>query len=201
MRTFFIFCLFILSTSLVKTQHHYLVVGNTHSLCFDTNQFTLKTSIDSLEKYDVLFIFSSATSTLSEIDLDRIQSFLSAGKGVYVGCENWPLQAEAQQLTKRLFSKEFWGETNESIATTNVLSESIFNDKSTIPAGKSIVLFPLDVRLNVEAWVKDEPVILSSEFFGGRLILDGGYSRFYCSDMNTDTKEVWEILLNYLNGK
>jgi hypothetical protein len=199
MRTFFIFCLFILSTSLGITQHNYLVIGNTHSLCLDSNFFTLKSSLDSLEKYDVLFIFSNATSSFSGSDLERIQTFLSTGKGVYIGCENWPLQAEAQQLTRRLFSKEFWGETNETIATTNVLSESIFNDKSTIPAGKSIVLFPLDVRLNVEAWVKDEPVILSSEFFGGRLILDGGYSRFYCSEMNTDTKEVWEILLKYLN--
>jgi len=201
MRTFLIFCLFILSTSSGKTQNNYLVVGNTYSLCLDTALFSVKSTIDSLEEYEVLFIFSNATSSLSEADLDRIQTFLSAGKGVYIGCENWPLQAEAQQLTKRLFSKEFWGETNETIATTNVLSESIFNDKSTIPAGKSIVLFPLDVRLNVEAWVKDEPVILSSEFFGGRLILDGGYSRFYCSDMNTDTKEVWNILLNYLNGE
>lgn len=201
MRTFLIFCLFILSTSSGNTQNNYLVVGNTHSLCLDTALFSVKSTIDSLEEYEVLFIFSNATSSLSETDLDRIQTFLSAGKGVYIGCENWPLQAEAQQLTKRLFSKEFWGETNETIATTNVLSESIFNDKSTIPAGKSIVLFPLDVRLNVEAWVKDEPVILSSEFFGGRLILDGGYSRFYCSDMNTDTVEVWNILLNYLNGE
>lgn len=178
-----------------------MVVGNTHSMCLDSNQFTLKSNIDSLEKYDVLFIFSGANSFLTETDLDRIQTFLSAGKGVYIGCENWPLQAEAQQLTKRLFSKEFWGETNEPTATTNVLNESLFNEKTSIPAGKSIVLFPLDVRLNVEAWVKDEPVILSSEFFGGRLILDGGYSRFYCTDMNTDTQDVWEILLNYLNGK
>lgn len=197
----FIFFLFVLSFLSGKTQQNYLVLGNTHSLCLDSNEFSLQSSIDSLGKYDVLFIFSGATSSLSETDLDRIESFLSEGKGVYVGCENWPLQAEAQQLTKRLFSKEFWGETNESIATTNVFSESIFNDKSTIPAGNSIVLFPLDVRLNVEAWVKDEPVILSSEFFGGRLILDGGYSRFYCSDMNSDTDEVWNILLNYLNGE
>ena len=186
---------------MLTAQHNYLVLGNTHSMCLDTTQFKLKSGIDSLENYDVLFIFSGANSLLTENDLDRIQEFLSAGKGVYIGCENWPLQAEAQQLTNHLFSKEFWGETNESIATTNALSESIFNDKATIPAGKSIVLFPLDVRLNVEAWVKDEPVILSSEFFGGRLILDGGYSRFYCTDMNADTEAVWKILLNYLNGK
>jgi len=200
MRTFFIFLFILFTLSKGIAQVNYLIVGNTHSICLDSTQFTFKTTIDSLENYDVLFIFSTANSRLTETDLDRIQAFLSAGKGVYVGCENWPLQAEAQQLTHRLLSKEFWGETNEGVATTNVLSESIFNEKATIPAGKSIVLFPMDIRLNVEAWVEDEPIILSSEFFGGRLILDGGYSRFYCTEMNEVTLEVWDILLNYLNG-
>lgn len=200
MRIFFNFLFVLIPLSKGIAQNNYLIVGNSHSFCLDSTQFTFKTTIDSLENYDVLFIFSTANSRLTETDLDRIQAFLLAGKGVYVGCENWPLQAEAQQLTQRLLSKEFWGETNEEVATINLVSESIFNDKSSIPAGKSIVYFPMDIRLIVEAWVGDEPIILSSEFFGGRLILDGGYSRFYCTEETEVSLEVWDNLLNYLNG-
>ncbi len=175
--------------------------GNISSICDSSDSISLTFSTqfpDSLAQYDALFIFSSAESNLTDANLQEILKFLDTGKGIYIGSENWPLQAESKQLTNLFYSKETWGNFSTTEATTN--SKSFIADEKKIDAGNSTVAFPLDYRLKVEAWVEDEPLILSGKWLNGRILIDGGYSRFYCKDNEQQNPEMlksfFEFLLN-----
>lgn len=187
----------------VRGQNQVLVYGNSEKICFlDGNTFqnhSLENFPESLDSFSVILIFSGANSRLSTKHLDLISSFLQSGKGVYIGCENWPLQAESNQLTNYFFQKEFWGNDLTQMAECTKNDVSLFESQQIV-AGESTVHFPLDSRLKVEAWVNDEPLIMSTEFFGGNLILDGGYSRFYCGQKK-EIDSVWNSMMNYLIGK
>ena len=67
-----------------------------------------------------------------------------------------------------------------------------------LPAGKTTSAFPLDYRLKVEAWVSDQALILSGNIGKGRIIIDGGYSRFYCENRNDLSSEMLIRFINYL---
>ena len=177
-----------------------LLLGNSDKICTRENstiRFEYNNILpDSISKFSAIMIFSGANSALKLSDLDRLAHYVKNGNGLYIGCENWPLQAESNQLTNYFFQKEFWGNN------TMVVAESTKNEKGLIEseylnAGQSTVQFPMDSRLKVEAWVNDEPLILSTEYFGGQLLLDGGYSRFYCLDQK-EKNAIWESLLEYL---
>ena len=69
-----------------------------------------------------------------------------------------------------------------------------------LPAGKTTSAFPLDYRLKVEAWVSDQALILSGNIGKGRIIIDGGYSRFYCENTNELSVEMLSRFITYLNS-
>jgi hypothetical protein len=135
---------------------------------------------DALEQYQFILVFSSGNSNLDTSDIRRLQEYLQQGGGLYIGADNWPFVAESNQLTFQLFGQKWWGNQQEKTAEINALKSSneVFKDKKSIPAGSTTVAFPLDYRLKVEAWSGDEPLILSGKIAEGKLILDGGYSRF-----------------------
>lgn len=185
----------------IHAQNRVFFYGNISSICDSSDSISLTFSTqfpDSLAQYDALFIFSSAESNLTDANLQEILKFLDTGKGIYIGSENWPLQAESKQLTNLFYSKETWGNFSTTEATTN--SKSFIADEKKIDAGNSTVAFPLDYRLKVEAWVDDEPLILSGKWLNGRILIDGGYSRFYCKDNEQQNPEMlksfFEFLLN-----
>lgn len=182
-------------------QTQVLLIGNSEKICpapIDTIEYVQLDSLpESISAYKAIFIFSTAKSVLNKFDQENMISHLKAGNGIYIGCENWPLQSEANQITNTLLGKEFWGNSTEENALICHKDQSIFNNEKTIKAGNSCVQFPLDFRLKTEAWINDEPLILSSRSFGGGLILDGGYSRFYCSEKG-QSDDVWKIIMNYL---
>jgi hypothetical protein len=183
----------------INAQKHVHFCGNISSLCSKdaTIDLTFSTQFpDSIETYDALFIFSSAESILTESNIKEILEFLEAGKGVYIGSENWPLQAESKQLTNLFYSKETWGNFSTTEATTN--SKSFIADEKKIDAGNSTVAFPLDYRLKVEAWVDDEPLILSGKWLNGRILIDGGYSRFYCTNNEQANAEMLKTFIDFL---
>jgi len=183
----------------ICAQNRVLFYGNTSSICYlnDSIDLTFCTQFpDSLDNYDALFIFSSAESILNECNLKEIQTFLEAGKGIYIGSENWPLQAESKQLTKLFYAKETWGNFSTTEATTN--AKSFIADEKKIDAGNSTVAFPLDYRLKVEAWVDDEPLILSGKWLNGRVLIDGGYSRFYCTNNEQLNAELFKSFFDFL---
>jgi hypothetical protein len=184
-----------------RTQTQVLLLGNTDKLCtvhIDTIHYDVSDTLPiKIDHYQAVLIFSSAQSVLNQEDIERLFVYLESGNGIYLGCENWPLQSEANQLSKLILGKEFWGNSNEEMAHVSSTDSPLFENKTAIFAGNSSVQFPLDYRLKTEAWVADEPLIQSSSSFGGKLLLDGGYSRFYC-DQKKRSDDIWMMILTFL---
>lgn len=195
----FVVLIFLFFSTTVLSQEEVLFVGNTAHICTDSLLPSVRTSAElpeDLNPYGVIFIFSNAQSVLSGDDQIRLFEFLRRGNGLYLGSENWPLQAESNQLTETLYTKRSWGNFDNTLATAD--STGLLKDMVSIPAGNTTVAFPLDYRLKVEAWVNDEPLILSGKVYEGRLIIDGGYSRFYCSAFQEENKKIMKCFLDFL---
>lgn len=185
-------------------QESILLIGNSEKLCY-MEQFSIadpeKLPAD-LSSYKAIYIFSNSTSQLTKSDIQRIISYVENGGGLYTGSENWPFQAESRQITQELYKKENYGEYKISAASSSVQDGNLnLNTITEIPAGESTVAFPLDHRLTVEAWIEDQPLILSGNYGKGRIIIDGGYSRFYCTHRNEICDELFERFKKYLIGK
>jgi len=186
------------------SQGEVLVLGNHSSVCIvDNNTFVMQDTLPaSLGNYDAIMLFSSSVSSLSEGDIDRIVHFVELGGGLYSGSENWPLQAESNQVTHRLYKKESFGRFEQSEAEASLNEGNLKLDSiHQIPAGSTTVAFPMDHRLKVEAWIDDQPLILSGNIEKGRIIIDGGYSRFYCDQRTEITDVLFHEFLLFLLGK
>ncbi|MFK7787641.1 MAG: hypothetical protein AB8B56_21140 [Crocinitomicaceae bacterium] len=164
----------------------------------DTNARMMSSLPETLDSFKVICLFSNSTSSLNEADAIRIEEFVRSGGGLYLGAENWPLQAESNQLTQKLYLKESFGEYHLPVAEIEQESGNLDLEMDTIPAGKSTVAFPMDYRLKVEAWVADQPLILSGKIDEGKVIIDGGYSRFYCDQRSDITDSLWAAIIAFL---
>ena len=132
------------------SQREVLILGNHSSLCIDENDtFIIRDTLpDSLENYDAIMLFSGSTSSLTESDIDRIVNFVELGGGLYSGSENWPLQAESNQVTHRLYKKESFGQFEQLEAEASQNRGNLkFDGIAEIPAGSTTVAFPMDHRL------------------------------------------------------
>ncbi len=101
-------------------------------------------------------------------------------------------------MTHKFFLKESFGEYDSPIAEIEQGSGNLDLKVETIPAGRSTVAFPMDYRLRVEAWVSDQPLILSGKVDEGKIIIDGGYSRFYCDQRSDITDSLWAAIIAFL---
>ncbi len=192
---------FLILASFAFGQQSVLVIGNHDALCLeDSIKFERTDSLpSSLHSFDAIMLFSGSTSHLSEKDVDRIVYFVESGGGLYSGAENWPLQAESNQLTHRIYKKESFGSFDVSKAEVNKENGNLeLQSMEILPAGTTTVAFPMDHRLKVEAWIEDQPLILSGEIAEGRIIIDGGYSRFYCNARNDKTDTLLREFLKFL---
>lgn len=196
----FIVVIFLSAYQTVYCQASILLIGNSEKICYQ-DHFTLisDTLPDDLTRFNAIYIFSNSTSLLELKDIERIITFVASGGGLYTGSENWPLQAESKQITQELYRKESYGDYNKISANTSSQNGNLqLNTMSQIPAGQSTVAFPLDYRLTVEAWIDDQPFILSGEYGKGRIIIDGGYSRFYCKHRTEICDEMFTKFKDYL---
>lgn len=195
----FIVLLLALMPLTLFAQENILFIGNTQNVCIDSliPKAEISTELpEDIDRYEIIFVFSNARSVLTSGDQQRLIEFLELGKGLYLGAENWPLQAESNQVTELLYTKKSWGHFDATVATAD--SSGLLKDLRTFPAGNTTVAFPLDYRLKVDAWINDEPLILSGEVGGGRLIIDGGYSRFYCSSDQQLNREIIKCFIEFL---
>lgn len=197
-----IYLFFVLFSSLCQAQQRALILGNHDPVCLPENlpvlhSATLPLQLDSV---DVILLFSGAQSNLSDSDVDRIIHFVENGGGLYTGSENWPLQAESNQLTERIYRKRCFGVYTTHEAEINQHEGNLSLD-GYIPAGTSTVAFPLDPRLRVEVWIDDQPLILSGFLQEGRIVIDGGYSRFYCNQRSAESDAIFEHILQFLKDK
>ena len=151
-----------------------------------------------LSTFNAIFLFSNSTSQLTEVEIEQLIHFTEDGGGLYVGSENWPLQAESKQLTQKMYTKESYGDFNEKNALSAERGNLKLDEINFIPAGETTVAFPMDYRLTVEAWVEDQPLILSGFIGKGRIIIDGGYSRFYCENSTEESEQLLNYFLRFL---
>ena len=185
-----------------SSQEQVLVLGNVDSFCFTSDStFVVSDSLPNiLDNFTSVMLFSGSRSNLNEEQIEQLLIFTNDGGGLYVGAENEPLQAESNQITTKLYNKVSYG--NYSSGTAELASDGnlSFDELECVPAGISTVAFPLDYRLKVEAWVEDEPLILSGDLGGGRIVIDGGYSRFYCTNSNEDSDLMLDRIIRYLKS-
>ena len=157
---------------------------------------------DSLQQYDIVLVFSSARSHLSPENILALESFVNNGGGLYIGADNWPFVSESDQLTAAFFGKSCWGDMDSQTAVVNQkeISNAVFHEQHEIPSGRTTVSFPMDYRLKVEAWAGDEPLVLSGKLGNGRVILDGGYSRFNTTLCGSEeSSEVFRQMVLFLH--
>lgn len=184
---------------MLSQQTRGLILGNTSNLCFADTSFHQSDSLPQvLDSFQVIFFFSNSTSNLSQTDLTRLEAFIIKGGGLYTGSDNWPLQAEANQITKEFYQKESFGNYEADIAQSNGSGKLNLHEIDSIPAGKTTAAFPLDYRLTVEAWVEDQPLILSGSYGQGNIVIDTGYSRFYCDQRNKNSDALFERIYYFL---
>jgi len=176
-----------------------LVLGNVNKLCFQDSTLEISDTLPaSLDSFSTLFFFSNSTSNLSAGHIDQIEQFLINGGGLYTGSDNWPLQAEANQITKEFYQKESFGNYEVDVAQVNQVGNLKLTEADTVPAGKTTSAFPLDYRLTVEAWVDDQPLILTGKYGAGKIVIDTGYSRFYCDQRNEHTDLLFKKIYGFL---
>lgn len=177
------------------------VYGNQSKLCLeDTINTQELQSLDSTFNSDIIFIFSGGGNGLNPENVEKLVDFVWQGGGLYIGAENWPLQTEANQLTQRLFNKSTFGSFQAELAESSQNGNLYLDEIDTIPSGTTSVAFPMDHRLTVEAWIEDQPLLLSGQYGSGRIIIDGGYSRFYCDQITSEGKQILFRIHQFLAG-
>ncbi len=180
-----------------------LVLGN-HSAIFIPEEVSFQ-RVDSLpidlEDVSCIFLFSNASSTLDSEEVDQLVAFLEKGGGLYLGADNWPLQSEANQMAQTIYGKEYYGEFESQETELNTQNAQLkLQDLDHVPAGQSTSAFPLDHRLSVEVWQEDQALVLTGFVAHGRVILDGGYSRFYTHNRSEESDAVLLEFLRFLRG-
>ena len=167
-------------------QKNILVIGNSDGICFDSSyNVNVDSDLDDLLSYDIALIFSGASSCLKNEDFTNIIEFISRGGGLYLGCEN--------------FSFQSWGNFQSSYA--KVSDDSEITELKEIPTGNSVAVFPMNSNFKVDVWLDDNPMVMSGNFSSGRIVVDGGYSRFYCSEINETSKMFFLNLIKYLGSQ
>lgn len=198
MKLVWVFLLFVSSTS--HGQLKTAIFGNITFFCKPDSSITHLSIIpENLSEYRSIFIFSNASSSIDQSGANRLVNFVLNGGGLYIGSENWPLQAEAQILTQLIYKKEHFGKFRQALAEKSSTQNNLELDNiEHLPAGNSTVAFPLDYRLKVEAWVEDQPLLLSGFYGFGRIVIDGGYSRFYCDQRSENTDQLFIEIMRFL---
>jgi hypothetical protein len=176
-----------------------VIFGKKMAISHPDWKFQYADTTQNLTSFDCIFIFSTAQKSLDSITLSQLKLAVEQGTNIYIGSENWPFVAESNQVTTLFFNKSMQLMHDVRLAEVNTLTQSdrVFS-RTFIPAGTTTSSFPLDYRLKVEAWTADNPLILSGKIGLGKLIIDGGYSRFYSENWDAEVELVWNELLDYL---
>lgn len=149
---------------------------------------------DSLADFKAILIFSSANSTINLNQEIQLENYLLEGGSLYLGADNWPFVEESNQLTTRFYENRFYGNFDDSLTAEKNTVFDLDVGKAYY-AGVTTVSFPMHFKLKVEAWANDNPIILSGYYGKGKILLDGGYSRFL---RPKDSQELLDELLDFL---
>lgn len=158
-------------------------------------QFSYKDNLQDVKLIDfkIVFVFSTGNNFLKKSDEDSLISYVQKGGNLYLGAENTPFLEESNQILKSIYNFEAYGDFVAD--TLKIDSNSNFDlAQEKILSGKSTVSYPIDYRLKVEAWSNDNPIILSGKIDQGKIMIDGGYSRFYNTE---NSRKLLDEILNY----
>jgi len=166
---------------------------------------------EKLQKACQLWIISSSEQKLTEEHLKVIKKFFDSGKGVYIWGDNEPYYADANAVSRYLFDVEMLGNLpgNEVVGLNNKGKKVGLTPKHLITTGLEYVFEGITI-----ATIQDnkllEPLIYGHEgnlvtaiydHDGKRAVLDGGFTRLYCSWDNAGTgryvKNAAAWLVNY----
>jgi hypothetical protein len=166
---------------------------------------------EKLQKACQLWIISTSEQKLTEEHLKVIKKFFDSGKGVYIWGDNEPYYADANAVSRYLFDVEMLGNLpgNEVVGLNNKGKNVGLTPKHLITTGLEYVFEGITI-----ATIQDnkllEPLIYGHEgnlvtaiydHDGKRAVLDGGFTRLYCSWDNAGTgryvKNAAAWLVNY----
>lgn len=165
--------IFILIANQSFAQKKILFYGNYQAVELGINGFdkikcsSLPTDLDGFEG---IFIFSQAHSTWTEADLNRLILHIENGAALYLGADDWPLQAEANVLTSLLYNLRFYPER---------ASTSFHENGNEINNTNSQAFLPIHPQLQNMEWLNDHPVLLRGQLGKGKIVIDCRYARFY----------------------
>jgi hypothetical protein len=149
-----------------------------------------------LDSCDLLLIFSTGNSRLSEEEQNLIVDFVNEGGSLYLGAENFPFNEECNQLSERFLQLKGYGNFVSDSLMFSVDNSLDLIEKPNFESGISTICFPMDFRTKVIAWSNDNPIIISAEYGKGKIILDGGYSRFYSPENHVFFDQLLDFLMN-----
>jgi hypothetical protein len=166
---------------------------------------------EKLQKACQLWIISSSEQKLTEEHLKVIKKFFDSGKGVYIWGDNEPYYADANAVARYLFDVEMLGNLpgNEVVGLNNKGKNIGLTPKHLITTGLEYVFEGITIATIQENKLL-EPLIYGHEgnlvtaiydHDGKRAVLDGGFTRLYCSWDNAGTgryvKNAAAWLVNY----
>jgi len=166
---------------------------------------------EKLKKACQLWIISSYEQKLTEEHLKVIKKFFDSGKGVYIWGDNEPYYADANAVARYLFDVEMLGNLpgNEVVGINNKGKKVGLTPKHLITTGLEYVFEGITIA-TVQENKMLEPLIYGHEGNlvtaiydkdGKRAVLDGGFTRLYCSWDNAGTgryvKNAAAWLVNY----
>ena len=166
---------------------------------------------EKLKKACQLWIISSYEQKLSEEHLKVIKEFFDSGKGVYIWGDNEPYYADANAVARYLFDAEMLGNLpgNEVVGLNNKGKNIGLTPKHLITTGLEYVFEGITIA-TIQSNNILEPLIYGHEGNlvaaiynkdGKRAVLDGGFTRLYCSWDNAGTgryvKNAAAWLVNY----
>jgi len=166
----------------------------------------------SLEKSCQLWIISSSVQKLNEGHLKVIKKFFDSGKGVYIWGDNAPYYADANYVSEYLIGVKMLGNLpgNEVVGLNEKKKGVGLTPEHLITTGLEYVFEGITI-----ATLQDEQSVLQPLIYGHeknlvtatyeqdgkRLILDGGFTRLYCSWEDAGTgryvKNAAAWLVNY----
>lgn len=152
---------------------------------------------EKLEKACELWIISTDTRKLTDEHLKVIKKFFDSGKGVYIWGDNDPYYADANAVSKYLFDVEMLGNLpgNEVVGLNNKGQKVGLTPKHLITTGLENVFEGITIATIQESKLL-EPIIYGHEgnlvtaiydHDGKRAVIDGGFTRLYCSWDNAGT--------------
>ncbi len=146
----------------------------------------------SLEKACQLWIISSNIQKLNKDHLKVIKKFFDSGKGVYIWGDNEPYYADANYVSDYLIGVKMLGNLpgNEVVGLNNKKKKVGLAPGHLITTGLEYVYEGITIATLQDKQQVLQPLIYGHESNlvtatyeqdGKRLILDGGFTRLYCS--------------------